>query len=436
MKKKILSRVSLALVILSLIVPSICLAQGSDEASQLRTLLHKGEVQVEKWEKTASTIIALTVLVGVLGIVAGALQKSSSNWCKIATVIVGLCISALTLVLNTAFSADHRQLRRLAVEGREIITDLDLMISSGIPKDEESHRAWLDVFQKRLHQLLELGKESYPTSARLEVLPTIYAQSAGKKPDWISKPPNDPADLYFLGIGDDPSLQKAREISRDNAVHRAFEYLSTQFQTAQQTKQASLDLSVLSQYVVRSAEEAGIYFEYSPAGRSYRYYTLLRIHKDIAEADLKLFGLQKKTAVPGGLNKVVQTAPDLAKAYSGTSFPYLMGEYRIAQRHAKVLDLAKGKTGVYVGDVHHTGPAQVLLFKADRLPGISEKQKANYSQLKQSLKPDEILLDKIVSNQERVRIGLAGQQLLFEFKYSSSAVGEDYAIIAIKSSVR
>src|SRR5262245_28904536 len=100
MKKEIVPLVPLAIVMLRLIVPSICLAQGSDEASQLRTLLHKGEVQVEKWEKTASTIIALTVLVGVLGIVAGALQKSSSNWCKIATVIVGLCISALTLVLN------------------------------------------------------------------------------------------------------------------------------------------------------------------------------------------------------------------------------------------------------------------------------------------------------------------------------------------------
>ncbi len=436
MKKKIVLPLFLALTILSLTLPSTGFAQNADEASQLRALVQKNEGQIAKWERTAETMIVLTVLVGVLGIVAGGLQKSRANWSKIATVAIGLSVSAITLILNTAFSIDYRQLRRQAIDGRELVADLEVMISSGIPADEESHQVWLDAFRNKLHQLIELGKQAYPTNASLSVWPTVYAQSAGRKPAWISKLPDDQTNLYFLGEGDSPSLEQAKEISHDNATRRAIEYFSEQFQVVRKTRETPLDPWGVSRFVVKSAQEAGIYFEYISASRSYRYYTLLRMRKDNADADLKLYGLQKKTIVPRELAAVVQEARELGKAYTATPFPYLVGEYEIQQRHFKVIDLPTGKVGIYVGDVRESQPAQAILFKADRSIGIREQQTISYSRLKGRLRPDDVLLDRLVANQEAVRTPVGEKVLLLEFKYSWSPPRQDYAFIAVKSSTR
>ena len=436
MKKKMVLPLFLALTILSLTLPSIGFAQSADEASQLRALVQKNEGQIAKWERTAETMIVLTILVGVLGIVAGGLQKSQANWSKITTVVIGLSVSAITVILNTAFPIDYRQLRRQAIDGRELAADLEVMISSGIPTDEESHRVWLDAFQNKLHQLIELGKEAYPTKASLSVWPTVYAQSTGRKPGWISKLPDDQTNLYFLGEGDSPSLGQAKEISHDNATRRAVEYFSEQFDVVQKAGQTPLDSWGVSRFVVKSAQEAGIYFEYISASRSYRYYTLLRIPKDIADADLKLYGLQRKTIIPRELGAIVQEARDLGKAYTATPFPYLVGEYEIQQRHFKVIHLPASKVGIYVGDVRESQPAQAILFKADRSIGIREQQTISYSQLKRRLRPDEVLLERLVANQEAIGTRIGEKVLLFEFKYSWSPPRQDYAFIAVKSSTR
>ena len=436
MKKRIRLVVLLALVMGGLTVSSLAYGQDSDEANELHGLVHKNEAQIAKWERTARVMVVITVVVGILGVIAGALQVSQQKWCKTATIFVGLAVSGMTVVLNTAFPKDYRELYSLADTGRKLLEGLDVMITRGIPKDEGSRKGWFEDFQRRLDQFLDLGKEIHRTAARLETLPTVYAQSSGRKPDWVFKLPDDRTSLYFLGVGDDPLLGKAREVSHDNALHRAVEYFSRQFQGIQQTKQVSLDPAALSEYVVKSAEEAGTYFEYDPASRSYLYYTLLRIHKDIAEANLKLYGLQKRITVPEKLNAVVQTAPGLATVYSATPFPYALGEYRIAQYHVASVIMEKGKLGIYVDNIPPAKPAQVLIFEASRFPSMSEKRRTSYSQVKRTLKPPEILLDKMILNHERDRLELAGQQLVVEFEYFWPALGQSYAQVTLKSSTR
>ncbi len=316
MRTRIYLLVFCCLVVSWLLTLSVSHGQATDEATQLRAMLGEQTKQINSWERTATTILVLNVVVGVLGIVAGGLQKSQNNWCRIATVGVGLSIGAITVINNTAFEVDRHTLHNRAIQGREVLTEIDLMISRGIPEDPERREAWYHDFQTKLHDLLELEKENGPkASLTLDVLPVAFAQPPQKIPPWISKPPEDRSNLYFLGEGNGPSVAKAKEISREDAKDRAARYFSTRFQNALRGRQTSIDLSALSKYLVNSAEEAKTHARYDSTRHSYHYYTLLRLHKDVAATDLKLFGLQQKSVVPQEFYSVVQNGPGLGVAY-------------------------------------------------------------------------------------------------------------------------
>ena len=105
------------LISLGLLVEFASYAQ-SDEAAILSKEVQDHVRAIEKWETKAWVLVFLTIVVGILGVVTGFLQRSSKKWCRTATVIAGALISCITLVNNAVFEVDHRTYLTRAQQAR------------------------------------------------------------------------------------------------------------------------------------------------------------------------------------------------------------------------------------------------------------------------------------------------------------------------------
>src|SRR5262245_48457692 len=52
----------------------------------VKKFINDTEKIVESWKLQADILLGLTILVGIFGVITGALQKYDKGWCKIATV--------------------------------------------------------------------------------------------------------------------------------------------------------------------------------------------------------------------------------------------------------------------------------------------------------------------------------------------------------------
>src|SRR5262245_29979377 len=79
---------------------------------ELRDLIGQKEKVVHGWEREAKYLLWLTVMIAVLGAVAGLLQGGPDRkFRRVATVFVGTLITIGTIFNNTYFEADYRTLR-------------------------------------------------------------------------------------------------------------------------------------------------------------------------------------------------------------------------------------------------------------------------------------------------------------------------------------
>src|SRR5438477_5922091 len=113
------------------LMPAVAYAQQT-QVDHYHQKLAEQRAKVEGWDRTVGFTIGLTVLVGVLGIVAGLLQKGQGQAYKVATAVVGATISIITIVNNAVFTDDYRMLRHRVNEGRSIIDQIDLILDKPI----------------------------------------------------------------------------------------------------------------------------------------------------------------------------------------------------------------------------------------------------------------------------------------------------------------
>ena len=107
----------------------------------------------------------------------------------------------------------------IAQDARYLTSRLD----KPIPPDGPNREAWDNEIHKRFNELFDLGKEKQEPQVALNLVPHVYAASlsaARGQPAWISQPPNDENNLYFIGVGGDTLLEKAKQLAHDDAVAR------------------------------------------------------------------------------------------------------------------------------------------------------------------------------------------------------------------------
>lgn len=307
MNRKIIALILICLIGLSLVTTFYGFSQEDNEAKEIKQILKDQIKGIEKWENKANILIFLTVMVGLLGVITGILQRYDKKWCKVATVIAGALISIITVINNTVFEVDYRTLKSKSTEGRKLVHDIRLKLLQGYNKDsEEDRKVWFNEIAEKLHQFYKLEKEIYTADISINLVSNAYAQplkQIKQQPTWISKPPIDRINLYFIGIGDSPSLKSAKEYSYQHAVEGAVEYLVSALGTEQQSESGWLDIERLSEYLIESAEVADTYFNYNRNENLYHYYTLLKLNKRFAEADIKLFAMQEKIKIPENISQ-------------------------------------------------------------------------------------------------------------------------------------
>lgn len=293
----------------------VCAAHGygqglEAEVSAFNKLVEDKKEEIDGWENQATLLILLIIVVGALGVATGVFQRFKKKWSTIATVLAGALISVITIVNNTMFEVDHRTLMNCAQEARGIIGDISLEIARYQVLDtEEGRLECIEEIRKHLYRINAVSTKIYRMQAALQGTSPfhLHAQRIVREPSWISKPPDDEAFLYFLGVGGDPALKTAKEYSSRDAVDKAVSFFVSHFEKASMDRQKELDVNALSEYLVNSGQTIQTYFTYDRMKRCYLYYTLLSINKRNTQVDLQLYAVQKRSPLPRGLSETLES---------------------------------------------------------------------------------------------------------------------------------
>ncbi|MFY9557382.1 MAG: hypothetical protein WAV47_21940 [Blastocatellia bacterium] len=256
-------------------------AQNAEDSELIQLFLSRLDDcnrTIAGWEFEAKLLIFLTILVAVLGLITGALQKSTSPRCKSATVAAGILISVITIITTTAFESDHRTLRRSANQARKLhakvlekITELRTISD---PKDRQKS---IELIQNYLSEIFDVRDKiltgaNEPYRGLFELGTTVQAQSG--QPDWISKSQSEKFNIFFTGISENTSLKEAQETSFKNALNQAI---------AQLYGKAGYDIDAIGNAVSQSAEVAETNFSFNPDTKKYKFYTLLKLNRTFAD---------------------------------------------------------------------------------------------------------------------------------------------------------
>ncbi len=329
--------------------------------------------------------------------------------------IAGALISCITLANNAVFEVDHRTYLTRAQQARARVREIERFSAREINlNSEEDRKSLRQEIDSRLNRLSDLRENIYHQHASILLLPSVYAHSVEEQlPAWITKPPSDRSNLHFVGVGEGRTLREAKESSHRNATSQAVNYLTFHLASEQQAGPESMDTEAPSRYLVESVQVEDTHFNYDQSSGSYRYYTLIKLNRRVADTNLKLFALQQKVAVP-------------------LEFSQELTEHKIFQRRIKPLDELKKEVAVFVGDVHNKRPTDVVVFKTSGLnEEIDENNRITYKKLKNMLAQDSILLDQPVSDGEVVQFNLAGRKFSVQVRYHWFWFRRDYAEVKV-----
>lgn len=306
MKKSII----IIIIIISLTVLVSALYYPEDDnpgdyiAEIFQEMLDEKTAAIDNWENKANWSIALTILVGISGIVAGTVHRINANWSKHLTLVAGLSVAVITVITNTLFTVDHNTIKAVVQDGRQLVDEVQLELIT-LRHNTSDRKTVENEIRKKLKLLNELGKLVYNEAPSgfnlLNLFPAVYAQQQTlQAPIWANAPPQDDFSLYFVGEGRDSLLAKAKEKSQSQAQSNTNFYLLDQFSSVRTRIETSIDDTALVKNLIESADfdVTNTYFTYDSASAEYTYYTILQLDRSLLEFDLKLYQRRNKVLVP------------------------------------------------------------------------------------------------------------------------------------------
>lgn len=307
------------LALVSILVPGATASAqpaGSSFSAWVGNLTQQWQTQIDRWRLAGDICFWLTVTVGVLGIVIGALQPLKRRWVKSAVVVLGVLISSLTLVKTARYESDHHSYYR-AADAAELRVRRIQRWARPVADPEEEREA--------IAQVRALLDELEQIAARFDATPAApvhaardgwlggvaFAQSlpAADKPDWLTGRAPEGDRVFFVGVAIDAALAAARRASFDNAIAAARGDLAARLGQAR-----GYDTTALAEYLAEGASVADRYFDREPQG-GYRYYTLVAMSRSRMEVDARLFGFRDKVQVPEQAVQAVQSVRPSSIAY-------------------------------------------------------------------------------------------------------------------------
>lgn len=284
----------LALLILSLPVAAEALVPSISQ-SYFDTYLNKCHAQLSEWKQKWGIEIGLAIFILVLGTVSAAMQNFSSRFVKVATVACGVVITITTGIVNTTRLNDHQALdkaiRKLELTIEQMESAEELYLSSTTEENRKAQLAEFDKLNKVLVDLRgSLAASTFTGGLNFSIFNTAIAMT-GSTPPWVTQIPDDPGNLYFVGVADSPNFVDAVVTSKQNATQSAIDFLVSTLKNTDENH------AELKQLVLSLAEDADNFSTLDKASGIFRYYSLIKINKSLVDAKINYYAVLRGTNV-------------------------------------------------------------------------------------------------------------------------------------------
>jgi hypothetical protein len=272
----------------------------------LDQMVHDALVDVDTFERQSTILLILVVAVALFGAVTSALQGFQHSACKLVVVALGVAITTITIINNTAFPNDFRTLKQKAQQARLHLklADVSFKAADSTQKEEGLRIIEQDMLDKIKAVYELLGAQAAPTS------PSSPPRKTGLFSVAYALPPSPKAlgcdegstTLCVVGVGTNSSLAQAQLASMNSAVEQIAEQL---------VKQVGGDATksdALRDFVERAAFVSTV-VEKGERGQ-YQYLTVLRLNPKLADPRLvRTFALESRV-VHAGMSVMLRAERD------------------------------------------------------------------------------------------------------------------------------
>jgi tetratricopeptide (TPR) repeat protein len=288
------------LMVLALV---LCCAPSFGETQPgIDKLVDTVDHKIKTWHYFYWISLISTIIVGMFGLVITLLQSLDQTKYRIYTICLGTVISACTFLSNSFLKGDYREYDRIEQKG--ILKQIELGNLVEIYKTADSNNQkiiWSDIKSlileiDQLEDSLTASKQDLTAKLESSWSPIVGTAYAGTAPSWLSTLPEDSNYLFFTGFADGERLEGLEVAAVKNATQNAAAYLVQQFgQEAQQ-----IDADKLAKFLADTAKPYSAYIS-RDAKNLYRYYSLIRISKNILKTGTQLFGVENNVEIPEAL---------------------------------------------------------------------------------------------------------------------------------------
>jgi tetratricopeptide (TPR) repeat protein len=275
--------------------------------------------KIGSWHHEERVCLALTLATGILGVVVGGLQLLRNKILQAILLFLGVAIGIATYVNNTLYRGDYRAYEVLVVRAERLLRRMQE--DAGSYRSDEERRVAMDDILKIASELEGLEDDhlgggsgtgasasgpltpgpapSSPAPAGagarlLQLLPVALAAGASAEPACGRHPPSDDSNLYFVGLGSDVSLEKARQESLENAKQALVDDLRTQIPAT-----AAVKPEEMASYLSQAARLVDTCYERPSGARAeYRYFSVLALSRSALKAGTTLYGVREQISVP------------------------------------------------------------------------------------------------------------------------------------------
>jgi hypothetical protein len=215
---------------------------NSSEAKRMEKRVEKREALVQGWASEAKQQVVLSLMVGILGLAVGALQKPTQKWARVLSVAVGFSVSVITLCTNKLYPADYQTLQRAVDEASPVIEELEdypYKYETAEEHNQDKDKLQISVdfaaacgrIDEISHRMLgangpsdrQAGNGQKQTSS-IFAIDAVHAQSsppANGIPTWVQSHAQSHGSVtYFVGVGRDATLSTAKSLALRSASYQ------------------------------------------------------------------------------------------------------------------------------------------------------------------------------------------------------------------------
>ncbi len=294
----------------------------TSEISQLNIepILDSLNVLVKSWNSGAFLSLAFVIGIAVLCSVTIFMQFVKQVWSKQVTIILGLIIIALTVTKLITSDEGFQSLKTNRVEAQNKIDSLRFCAERyDTAEGDKNKDSIINEIRGLVHGIYDLN--SYKTEKSGPDFKSLLSSTDNlteEDPEylkWISEIKFCKEYIYFSGIADNSSVNYAREVSMLDANINVINYLTYLFENRVQLKNSTKQAETLPGFIAQSVELDKTDITFDRANGTYKYYTLLKLNKQLIDIDLKLFGLRHGLSIPPQLLDIIKQAEKFKNGY-------------------------------------------------------------------------------------------------------------------------